>query len=46
MVELERVECSEATLGAELQLLALDAEDEEILDRQLITLHAELDNWF
>lgn len=46
VVELERFEGAEATLGAELQLLALDAEDEEILDRQQVTLHAELDNWF
>lgn len=46
MAELERVKGSAALRGAELQLQALDADDEEILDRQPVTLQVELDEWF
>lgn len=46
VAELERVQGAEAPMGAELQLQALDADDEEILDRQAVTLQVELDEWF
>jgi hypothetical protein len=46
MAELERVKGAEAKSGTELQLQALDADDEEILDRQTVTLQVELDEWF
>jgi len=46
VVELERVKGAESLIGAELQLQALDADDEEILDRQTVTLQVELDEWF
>lgn len=46
VAELERVKDAEARVGAELQLQALDADDEEILDRQTVTLQVELDEWF
>lgn len=46
VAELERVKGAEAKMGAELQLQALDADDEEILDRQTVTLQVELDEWF
>jgi hypothetical protein len=45
-VELERVEGAEAKRGAELQLQAVDADDEEILDRRTVTLQVDLDEWF
>jgi len=45
-VELERIKGAESPVGAELQLQALDADDEEILDRQTVTLQVELDEWF
>jgi hypothetical protein len=46
VAELERVKGAASPLGAELQLQALDADDEEILDRQTVTLQIELDEWF
>ena len=46
VAELERVKGAEAKAGAELQMQALDADDEEILDRQNVTLQVELDEWF
>ena len=46
VVELERVEGAEGKRGAELQLQAVDADDEEVLDRQTVTLQVELDEWF
>ncbi|MGE0827268.1 MAG: PglZ domain-containing protein [Candidatus Binatia bacterium] len=45
-VELEKVKGTEATVGTEVQLLVLDADDEEILDRSVATLKVELDEWF
>jgi hypothetical protein len=46
VADLERVKGAEAKMGTELQLQALDADDEEILDRQTVTLQVELDEWF
>lgn len=46
LAELERVKGAESPIGTELQLQALDADDEEILDRQAVTLQVELDEWF
>jgi hypothetical protein len=45
-VELERVEGAEAKRGDELQLQAVDADDEEILDRRTVSLQVDLDEWF
>jgi hypothetical protein len=45
-VELSKVEGAEATVGTDVQLLVLDADDEEILDRSVATLKVELDEWF
>ena len=44
--ELKRVKGAEAKSGAELQLQALDADDEQVLDRQTVTLKVDLDEWF
>jgi hypothetical protein len=46
VAELERVKGAEAKSGTELQMQVLDADDEEILDRQTVTLQVELDEWF
>jgi hypothetical protein len=45
-IELSKVEGAEATVGTDVQLLVLDADDEEILDRSVATLKVELDEWF
>jgi hypothetical protein len=45
-VELEKVEGAEAKRGDELELQAVDADDEEILDRRIVRLQVDLDEWF
>lgn len=45
-IELSKVEGAEASVGTDIQLLVLDADDEEILDRSVATLKVELDEWF
>lgn len=46
VAELAKVRDAEAVMGTELQLMAVDADDEEILDRQNVTLQVEMDDWF
>ncbi len=46
VAELERVKGAVSKIGSVLQLQVLDADDEEILDRQTVVLHVELDDWF
>jgi len=46
VVELERVESAEAKRGDELEVQAVDADDEEILDRRTVSLQVDLDEWF
>ncbi len=43
---LTKVEGAEAAVGATLQILVVDADDEEILDQSEVTLKVELDEWF
>jgi PglZ domain len=45
-VELERVENAEARRGDTLELQAVDADDEEILDRRTVRLQVDFDEWF
>lgn len=44
-VELTRLEGAEATRGTELEMLVVDADDEEILDRRVVKLMVEIDEW-
>ena len=46
VVDLEKVEGAEGRRGMELHLQAVDADDEEVLDRQTVILQVELDEWF
>ncbi|MBI4602609.1 MAG: hypothetical protein HY721_11680 [Planctomycetes bacterium] len=45
-LELSRVEGTSAHAGAALDLQAMDADNEEVLDRCEVTLKIELDEWF
>lgn len=45
-LQLEKLDGAEATAGCELELLAIDADDEEIVDRRQVTLKLGLDEWF
>jgi hypothetical protein len=45
-IELEKVESVEAKRGDELEVQAVDADDEEILDRRTVSLQVDLDEWF
>ncbi len=44
-LELALVEGSRAALGAALEIQALDADDDEILDRRQVILQVEVDDW-
>lgn len=44
-LELMAVPGASAAIKSELELLLLDADDEEILDRARVTLQIELDDW-
>jgi hypothetical protein len=44
-LELLVVPGATASLKSELEMLLLDADDEEVLDRTKVTLQVELDNW-
>ena len=44
-VTLEKVAGAEAGLNAQLQVVVLDADDEEVLDQGTATLKVELDDW-
>ena len=46
LVELERVEGAEGKRGDVAELQAVDADDEEILDRRTVRLQVDLDEWF
>jgi len=45
-LELTKVEGAEAAVGTNLQILVVDADDEEIMDQAQVTLKVELDEWF
>ncbi|MEM2125859.1 MAG: PglZ domain-containing protein [Candidatus Methanosuratincola sp.] len=44
-VTLEKVEDAQASAGKELRLLLVDADDEEILDQQVVELRIDIDEW-
>lgn len=46
VLDLVKVEGAEAGIGATLQILVVDADDEEIMDQAQVTLRIELDEWF
>jgi hypothetical protein len=45
-VELKRVEGADARIDSKLEMMLLDADDDEVLDRADVTLKVELDEWF
>ncbi|MDD3827887.1 MAG: PglZ domain-containing protein, partial [Anaerolineae bacterium] len=44
-ITLEKVEGAQASAGIKLRLLLVDADDEEILDQQVVELRIEMDEW-
>jgi len=45
-IEMEKIEGAEAKVGVMLDIILLDADDEEVLDSNKIELKIELDEWF
>ena len=45
VMELNNIPGAEAVLGSDLDLILIDEDDEEILDRRTVTLQVELDEW-
>lgn len=44
-VTLEKVDGAEASLNSQLQVVAIDADDEDVLDQGIATLKVELNDW-
>jgi hypothetical protein len=45
-VELKKVDGADARIDTKLEMMLVDADDDEILDRADVTLKVELDEWF
>ena len=45
-VELKKVDGADARIDSKLEMMLLDADDDEVLDRADVTLKVELDEWF
>lgn len=45
-LELEKVENAAVKVGSKLDMVLLDADDEEVLDKNSVALQVELDEWF